>query len=58
MVDGSTRCSSRRSHGQMFQMIILTTRDLTQNMVRGLETGADDLVSRSGDHDRRTPPCG
>jgi DNA-binding response OmpR family regulator len=39
-------------------MIILTTRDPTQNMVRVVETGADDLVSRSGDHDRRTPPCG
>jgi DNA-binding response OmpR family regulator len=39
-------------------MIILTTRDLTQNMARGVEIGADDLVSRPGDDDRRTPPCG
>ncbi len=39
----------RRKDGRLFQMIILTARDSKDDMVRGLEAGADDFVSKAGD---------
>ena len=38
----------RRQQGRLFQIIILTARDSQEDMVCGLEAGADDFVSKAG----------
>jgi two-component system NtrC family sensor kinase len=39
----------RRKHDQLFQIVILTARDSKEDMMRGLEAGADDFVGKSGE---------
>ncbi len=39
----------RRTGKQLFQIIMLTGSDSKDNMMRGLEAGADDFVGKSGD---------
>ncbi|HEV2674424.1 MAG TPA: response regulator [Aliidongia sp.] len=39
----------RRKHDQLFQIVILTARDSKEDMMRGLEAGADDFVGKSSE---------
>ncbi|MEC4589879.1 MULTISPECIES: response regulator [Nitrospirillum] len=39
----------RRQHDRLFQIIILTSRDNKEDMMRGLEAGADDFVGKAGE---------
>lgn len=52
-MSGTELCAAldrmRRKHEQLFQIVILTARDSKEDMMRGLEAGADDFVSKSSD---------
>ncbi|MBB6251028.1 response regulator [Nitrospirillum iridis] len=39
----------RRQHDRLFQIIILTSRDSKEDMMRGLEAGADDFVGKASE---------
>ncbi|MDZ5648654.1 response regulator [Nitrospirillum sp. BR 11828] len=39
----------RRQHDRLFQIIILTSRDNKEDMMRGLEAGADDFVGKASE---------
>lgn len=39
----------RRTQDQLFQIVMLTARDSKEDMMRGLEAGADDFVGKAGD---------
>ena len=39
----------RRKHDRLFQIVILTARDSKEDMMRGLEAGADDFVGKSSE---------
>jgi two-component system NtrC family sensor kinase len=39
----------RRQQGQLFQIVILTARDTKEDMMLGLEAGADDFVGKASD---------
>lgn len=39
----------RRKHDRLFQIVILTARDSKEDMMRGLEAGADDFVGKAGE---------
>ncbi|MDE1146523.1 MAG: response regulator [Azospirillaceae bacterium] len=39
----------RRQHDRLFQIIILTSRDSKEDMMRGLEAGADDFVGKGSE---------
>ncbi|MEI6415382.1 MAG: response regulator, partial [Pseudomonadota bacterium] len=39
----------RRTEQRLFQIVMLTANDSKDNMMRGLEAGADDFVGKSGD---------
>ncbi|CAK0743309.1 two-component system, sensor histidine kinase and response regulator [Gammaproteobacteria bacterium] len=39
----------RRTRERLFQIVMLTSRDTKDDMMRGLEAGADDFVGKSGD---------
>ena len=41
--------SIRRKHDRLFQIVILTARDSKEDMMRGLEAGADDFVGKSSE---------
>ncbi|CAK0748949.1 two-component system, sensor histidine kinase and response regulator [Gammaproteobacteria bacterium] len=52
-MDGAELCQRlnrlRRTEQYLFQIIMLTANDSKDNMMRGLEAGADDFVGKSGD---------
>ncbi len=39
----------RRKRDRLFQIVMLTSRETKEDMMRGLEAGADDFVGKSGD---------
>ena len=39
----------RRKRERLFQIVMLTSRETKEDMMRGLEAGADDFVGKSGD---------
>ena len=41
--------SVRRKHEKLFQIVILTSRDTKEDMMLGLDAGADDFVSKASD---------